>query len=110
MKHTPGPWKSEIWNYEHSPRPHRDLTVVCREFRIAVIDWDEGKGSPFTIPADQALANAAAISAVPEMLAALQSFVALCPSDEGLGGHAPIGAFFVVANQARAAIKKATTT
>lgn len=46
--------------------------------------------------------------AVPELLAILKTLSALVPSDEGLGGRAPIGAFYLIADRARAAIAKAT--
>ena len=52
--------------------------------------------------------NARLFAAAPDLLAALRAFVSLCPSPEGMGGHAPIGAFFVIAGQARLAIDKAT--
>lgn len=43
---------------------------------------------------------------------ALERFVRLCPSPEGLGGHAPMGAFSIAADYARAALAAldATTT
>jgi hypothetical protein len=43
-----------------------------------------------------------------ELLAALHRFISLCPSPEGLGGHAPAGAFAIAADHARAAIARAT--
>lgn len=42
-----------------------------------------------------------------ELVAALRAFVALLPSGEGLGGHAPIGAFIIAGHAARAALAKA---
>jgi len=41
------------------------------------------------------------------LLAALEAFSKLCPSNEGLGGWAPRGAFSIAADQARAAIAEA---
>ncbi len=45
-----------------------------------------------------------------ELVAALERFVSLCPSAEGLGGHAPMGAFTLAADIARAALAKAKGT
>ena len=36
----------------------------------------------------------------------LERLSTMCPSNEGLGGHAPMPAFFELARQARAALKE----
>lgn len=41
-----------------------------------------------------------------EMLAVLEKLSRLCPSAEGLGGHAPLSAFYQVAWEARRLITK----
>ena len=94
--HTPGPWncnRSSASGYdivcsENSPT---DVCVISRR--------DKTTG--------EIDANARLIAAAPELLEALREFVSLMPSAEGLGGHAPIGAFQIVADLARAAIAKA---
>lgn len=42
----------------------------------------------------------------PEMAEALRKLVLLCPSPEGLGGHAPIGAFIQLGEAARAILAR----
>jgi tetrahydromethanopterin S-methyltransferase subunit B len=36
-----------------------------------------------------------------DLLAALERFTSLCPSNDGLGGHAPMSAFYTAAALAR---------
>lgn len=49
--------------------------------------------------------NVSALHAERDALrSALERFVSLCPSSEGLGGYAPIAAFGIAANYARAAL------
>ena len=102
-KHTPGPWtntpmQDTIWANDGD-------TMVAR---IADLPWKETPSGRRTSDCETEYANARLIAAAPELLEALQSFVSLCPSPEGLGGHAPIGAFFVIAEKARTAISRAT--
>ncbi len=47
------------------------------------------------------LLAAEVIAQVPEMLEILKKLSRLCPSAEGLGGHAPLSAFYQVAWEAR---------
>ena len=50
--------------------------------------------------------TAEVIAQVPEMLEILKKLSRLCPSAEGLGGHAPLSAFHQVAWEARRLITK----
>jgi len=104
MKHTQGPWtvipgQDTIWAGDG------DTKVAT----MADLPWIESAatGRRHSDTATEQ-ANARLIATAPDLLAALEAFVSLCPSPEGMGGHAPIGAFFVIAGQARAAIAKAT--
>ena len=92
-KHTPGPWKAVGLTVCQVPPGGREIIFGAHNTRSG--DKDERQ------------ANARLIAAAPELLEALREFVSLMPSAEGLGGHAPIGAFQIVADLARAAIAKA---
>ena len=75
--HSGGPWRIDEWNYPTATPPRRDLVIVNEHYRLAVIDWDEGKPNPYTIPEHAARANAALMAAAPELLEACQSALAL---------------------------------
>ena len=92
-KHTPGPWEAVGLTVCQVPPGGREIIFGAHNTRSG--DKDERQ------------ANARLIAAAPELLEALREFVSLMPSAEGLGGHAPIGAFQIVADLARAAIAKA---
>jgi hypothetical protein len=103
VKHTPGPWSNTplqdtIW-------ANSGNTKVCT---VADLPWKEhpitGRRSS---DAETEQANARLIAAAPELLEACKMLSSLAPSNEGIGGHAPIGAFFIAAQKARAAIAKA---
>jgi hypothetical protein len=47
------------------------------------------------------------LAAAPDMLEALKQIARLSPSSEGMGGHAPIGAFILACDNARKVIAKA---
>jgi hypothetical protein len=72
-KHTPGPWKVDVWNYDNADMPRKDLVVLNHSFRLATIDWDEGKDNPYTIAKNEAESNARLIAAAPEMYEALKT-------------------------------------
>jgi hypothetical protein len=94
MSHTPGPWHRNIRASGKYP-----TVFAGRNTHVAV-------ATQMPNP-EETECNISLIAAAPDLLAALQSFVALCPSAEGLGGHASIGAFLNLAHRARAAINKA---
>lgn len=52
--------------------------------------------------------NANLIASAPELLALAHKLSSLAPSNEGLGGHAPLSAFLAIAQEARSIIAKAT--
>lgn len=96
MNHTQGPL---------TVAPHSSPTIGTDWRTILAVGV--GKYEPIYV-GEAREADAVLFAAAPELLAAMKAFVALCPSTEGMGGHAPIGAFVVIAGQARAAIAKAT--
>jgi hypothetical protein len=76
--HTPGPWKTETWEYRNpkNEKYKRLVPVVIsprRKMRILAVDSDEGKENPYTIPLDEAKANARLIAAAPDLLLALET-------------------------------------
>jgi hypothetical protein len=74
-KHTPGPWKDEVWDYPLANPPRKDLVVQSMAHPLAVVAWDEGKDNPYTIPLAEARANArlfAAASKMYELLIAMR--------------------------------------
>jgi hypothetical protein len=88
-----------------------ECTDLMHEVMPCVIPADSGPSDEYTLRMG---AQAALMllwrqaQAAPDLLEALVRFVRLCPSAEGLGGHAPMGAFTISADYARAAIAKAT--
>ena len=72
MSHTKGPWRTEVWDYPGATPPRKELTILNDEIRIAVVDWDEHGDNPYTVPKDQAEANASLIAAAPELAEAVE--------------------------------------
>ena len=119
-KHTPGPWAigydtetrkgvnaanvfSVAKDAEGFPQciaqmPGLFLNTTLAEQERAALDRAD---------VANALANARLIASAPDLLAALERFVSLCPTAEGLGGHAPMVSFDTAAHAARAVIAKA---
>jgi len=89
--HTPGPWHINEGNRLYS---QSGLPIAKMERWVGRYEEEQ-------------VANTALILAAPEMLEILKRLSSMCPSNEGLGGHAPIEAFFIIGNRARAAIAKA---
>ena len=85
MKHTPGPWRTFIWNEFAGEAVINHVIVITDNKDIA----------RFSRATDEVMANARLIAAAPELLAALQELVAVV-------GHDHLTA------EARAAITKAT--
>lgn len=73
-KHTPGPWKFDTWHYA-TEAPRQELIVAGEEFRLAVLECDFVGDNPYTVPKEQAEANARLIAAAPELLAALEGMI-----------------------------------
>lgn len=95
---TPGPWSIEELPLPHGVKP--ELVIVSSGGDcIARIGYN----------LTPQRANSALIAAAPALYAIARRLVALCPSDEGLGGHAPIGAFLNLGHSARAALDLVST-
>ncbi len=88
MEHTPGPWN---W---HAPLPSQGIKHFMVHEKVGdiaeVYNWDHTKASE---------ANARLIAAAPDLLAALQEYMACVPFDETTA----------LGRQAQAAVDKATT-
>ena len=83
--HTPGPWTVDIWDYPNATPPRKELIVTTPTRRIANLDWDEGKDNPYTIPQDEARANARLIAAALDYYKFNQFFIdTLAQHFEGL--------------------------
>ena len=114
-KHTPGPWTVEHDGAGYPMIAGSEATDWGTEARyhwianVLAVPEALHKGGKIRLTGMlmETEANARLIAAAPELLEALREFVSLMPSAEGLGGHAPIGAFQIVADLARAAIAKA---
>ena len=77
MKHTPGPWTVELDLSQDG-----DIDVLAADMvMIARIDCRECPEDEDQVPREVALANANAIAAVPEMLAALKAVEAAQQDD-----------------------------
>lgn len=74
-KHTPGPWKWKVntWHYALVIPPSQELTICSTVKRIAVLEWEGLQKNPYTIPNDEAQANAWLIAASPELLEAAKA-------------------------------------
>lgn len=129
MSHTPIPMKSDKWVFWAPVRLTEGeewIDTSCMSslasdagVRAAQTNKDCGdswaKANPVSrfarvktmeVPEDAAVnAHDALVEENKRLREALQSFLSLCPSAEGLGGHAPIEAFWVIADRARAALK-----
>lgn len=110
-QHTPGPWiliPGKTLRYCDGASSIEFPKVVIPPNRDGVTEIlvYPSKASDHL----EAQANARLIAASPKLLAALQRFVSLCPNAEGLGGHAPTGAFTIAADFAREAIAEAMGT
>lgn len=111
MKHTPGPWIFETWKYRNPEGGNLERVVPVvilsdKELRLAQMDSDEGNENPYTIPLEEATANARLIAAAPDLLEALQEMVGIW---EGPRDRAAL-AFASAIVMARAAIAKAEGT
>lgn len=107
--HTPGPWVAQK-DIRHSTNtrvlsPGPLWWAVYGATRLLCME----EASAWLTEAEQE-ANARLIAAAPELLEIATRLSRLCPSNEGLGGHAPIGAFIQLGEAARAAIAKAKGT
>ena len=103
MSHSPGPWKSETWDYSEADPPRQDLVIVNGKYRIAQVccDFDE---NPYEVAKQKAQNNAHLIAAAPDLLEALQYLInTVQPSNDPVEGW-----FEVPLAKARAAIAKAT--
>ena len=102
--HTPGPW--HVYQSVFGP-------VIDTEDNIHIATLHHKCVGPHQLDPDSDnwpnAANARLIAAAPDMLALLERLVLLCPSDEGLGGHAPIQAFINLGREASKLITKVKT-
>jgi hypothetical protein len=89
---TPGPWIAECVGDTGGENPVDVWEINNGYTRIAEYVSDK---------------DARLIAAAPELLEVLKKLSRLAPSNEGLGGRAPLDAFLMLAHEARAAIAKA---
>ena len=98
MRHTPGPWRTFVWNEFAGEAVIPHVTVITDNKGIA-------KFSRWT---DEVMANALLIAAAPELLEALEGYV---ERDEKMATHGTVPYSAQTINNwrllARAAIKKA---
>lgn len=71
-KHTPGPWVVETWDYTHANPPRKELNIQTSTNLLATVQCDFTGSNPYTIPYQEAQANAALIAAAPAMYEALK--------------------------------------
>lgn len=104
MKHTPGPWKVDIWDYSLARPPRKEIVIQSEQFRLAVVDCDFVGDNPYTIAINEAEANATLIAAAPEMLEALKRIIAFPNLTVPIGYH---GCLTDAIQQAISAVSKA---
>jgi hypothetical protein len=106
LKHTPGPWEYEsemgdMW----VTGPNRNEPVIC-DIVARLTQFDEGTKEYTPVMQDEDEANAKLIAAAPDLLEALQRFIAF--ADKANNSHND-GFESSMVLQAKAAIDKATT-
>lgn len=94
-KSSPLPWR--IVGID----PHDDMTVITGDDSLSLARCEYRTDAAIIV---RRVNQGPAFDAMVEVCLTLSS---LAPSAEGLGGHAPIGAFFIAAERARAALKLA---
>ena len=73
-QHTPGTWKVETCDYALATPPRKELKISNSQCYLATLACDfDMPNNPYTVPLEQAQANARLIAAAPELLAALTS-------------------------------------
>lgn len=108
--HTKGVLKVNVWDYPQADPPRRELVIENKTNRIAVLDWDQGKDNPYTIPEAEARANAALFVAAPALLSTLTRLtekVERANAIQHSGGKVCAedwGELYMLANEARATI------
>jgi hypothetical protein len=60
-KHTPLPWKSDVWDYSHASPPRKELQIQNKEILIATLQCDFDGNNPYVVTLQEAEANAALI-------------------------------------------------
>ena len=80
-KHTPGNWKTDVWNYPDANPPRREVVIVSEKFRLAIMDCNcaDAMGNPYTITREEAVANARLMAVSPDLLESLKRLVVLDP-------------------------------
>lgn len=79
--HTSGAWKVETWKYPNATPPREELVIQNDHFRLAVVECDFTGKNPYTIPQQEAEANARLIASAPAMLEALEYFMEMGADD-----------------------------
>jgi len=107
-QHTPGTWKVETCDYALATPPRKELKISNSQCYLATLACDfDMPNNPYTVPLEQAQANARLIAAAPELLAALEDCAGVLESiDKQLRGKSY--AITEVLRKSRAAISKAT--
>ena len=80
-QHTPGPWKFAVWDYDHASPPRKELNIESSSLLLATLQCDHAGSNPYTVPKEEAEANARLIAAAPELLEALEGV--LISSEDG---------------------------
>lgn len=100
-KHTQGQLKAEIWDYPLATPPRRDLVVVGEKYLLAVVAWDQKTPNPYTVPQEEAFANAHLFAAAPNMKTALVALLTEYASNiEAMAADAPRRALWAAAIEA----------